>query len=198
MFTFIKGKIVRKSTSIVEIESNGIGYEIHTSLRSISAIGEVGQETLLYTSVLLRDDTFQIYGFKSYEEREIFKELIKISGVGPKIALAILSYLDSDEFINCVNHNEVDRLMNLPGVGKKTAERVLLEFREKAKKLQRQAVMTSAGEQNLYYEVISALNVLGFQENKVKSLVNEILRKVPPTEQFVENVLKNVLKALNK
>ncbi len=198
MFTFIKGKLVRKSPSLVEIESGGIGYEIHTTLRSLSEMGEIGQETVLYTCVLFRDDTFHIYGFKSYEERDIFKELIKISGVGPKIALAILSYLDFEDFIDCVNRNNVDKLMNLPGVGRKTAERVLLEFREKAKKLHQREGIAVSGEQNTYYEVISALNVLGFQENKVKSVVNNVLRKIPPTEQSVENVLKNVLKALNK
>lgn len=199
MFSFVKGKVIKKATSFIEIEVNGLGFEIMMSLNSLKDVGEFGSEALIYTYIVFRDDSFQIYGFSTREEKEIFRELIKISGVGPKIALAILSYLKVEEFIDCVAKNEVKKLTGLPGIGKKTAERVLLEFREKVKKLKdkEQPELTSDSMQ-VYEETISALTVLGYQENKVRSLVLELIAKLPQNELTVENLLKHTLKELVK
>lgn len=199
MFSFIRGKLIRKTSSVVEVEANGLGFEIFVPLTSLSKIGDIGTVVLLHTLFLFREDSFQIFGFTTPEEKEIFRELIKISGVGPKIALAILSYLEVDEFIDCVTRNEVKRLTELPGVGKKTAERVLLEFREKVKRLK---VSEPSGipsdSSNLYEETISALNVLGYQEGKVRSIVLDVMKRLSTKEKTVENVLKLVLRELVK
>ena len=135
MFSFIKGKVVRKTGNSIEIETNGLGFEVQLSLNSLAKVGDVGDEVSLHTFVMLRDEIFQIYGFSSLGEKEIFKELISIPGIGTRIALGILSYFEVDEFIDCVKRNDLNKLIKLPGIGRKTAERILLEFREKVNKI---------------------------------------------------------------
>ncbi|MGB9771651.1 MAG: Holliday junction branch migration protein RuvA [Candidatus Kapaibacteriota bacterium] len=199
MFSSIKGRIRRKTSSLVEVEVNGLGFEVLVSLTTLARIGDVGEEVLLYTIFLFRDETYQIYGFATLEEKEIFQELIRISGIGPKIAIAILSYLEVEEFIDCVVRNDIGKLTKLPGVGKKIAERVLLEFRGKVKKLK---IVDGAKVGNegasFYQEAISALVVLGYQENKVKKIVLDTIRKLPENEKTIESVVKQVLRELNK
>lgn len=199
MFASLKGRLVNKTTSFVEIDVGGLGFAVFVSLNTLTKIGEVGDEVLIHTVVFSRDDTFQIFGFATKEEKEIFQELIKISGIGPKIALAILSYLDLDEFINCVLDNEITKLTKLPGIGKKTAERILLEFREKVKKFDRtENYDLPIEKRNLFREAISALSVLGYQENKVKNVVTDIIKSNKDKELTIEELLKLSLRALNK
>lgn len=199
MFSYLRGQLTNKTTSFVEIDVGGLGFEILVSLNSLSKLGEVGDEVVIHTLVLFRDDVFQIYGFVTREEKEIFRELIKISGVGPKIALAILSYLEVNEFIDCVVNNDIGKLTKLPGIGRKTAERVLLEFREKVKKIEKtEDYDFSSDKRKLYWEAISALAVLGYQENKVRNVVNDILKQNKEKELTIEELLKQSLKALNR
>ncbi|MCX7909710.1 MAG: Holliday junction branch migration protein RuvA [Ignavibacteria bacterium] len=197
MYSYIKGKIIRKTTSTIEIEVNGFGFELLVSLNSLSKLGEVGDEIIIYTIFLFRDDNFQVYGFATQDEREIFQELIKISGIGPKIALAILSYLEVSEFIEVVKTNDIKKLVKLPGIGRKTSERILLEFREKIKKFDKvEKVEVSMDGKNLYEEAITALSVLGYQEIRVKNIVKEIISK--SNKLTIEELLKQTLKVLNK
>ncbi len=199
MFSFIKGCLVRKSSSFVEIESGGLGFKISVPLTTLSKIGDVGSEVLLHTCILFREESFQVYGFAKSDERDIFNELIKISGVGPKIAIAILSYLEVDEFVECILRNEVGRLIKLPGIGKKTAERLILELREKVKRYKITESVDYVGEkQVVYQEVIAALNVLGYQESKLKGIVAEVLKNMQQQDLTIENVLRKILRMLNK
>ncbi len=198
MFSFIKGKILRKTATSVEIETNGLGFEIQLSLNSLSKIGNVGDEVFLYTIVLLRDDKYQIYGFVTLFEKEIFKELINIPGIGAKIALGILSYFEVEELIDCVRRNDIGNLTKLPGVGRKTAERILLEFREKADKIQlKKDGFEDQKNASLFSEAISALNVLGYPENRIKMIVRDLLNNMPSEGLTVENLIKQALKILN-
>jgi Holliday junction DNA helicase RuvA len=199
MFSFIRGKITSKSPSYVEIDSNGLGFEIIVPLTTLSKIGNIGEIAQLYTLVMFRDEAFQIFGFATKEEKEIFQELIKISGVGPKVALAILSYMEVGDFINCVANNEIGKFVKLPGIGRKTAERVIFEFRNKIDKLKMlEIVEISTNQYKIYEEAISALNVLGYQEAKVRNIVLDIIRNHKTEELTLEVLLKQALKVLNR
>lgn len=196
--SYIKGKLVRKGSSFVEIESNGVGYQIFASLNTISAIGDVGSEVKIHTFLLLRDENLLMFGFASLEEKEIFKELINISSIGPKIALAILSYLSVEEFLDCVAKEKTVMLTGLPGIGRKTAERIILEFREKVKKF----VSIGQGKEevqkeNLFEEGIAALTVLGYPENKARSAIAYASREIGG-EPSLEDLVKTALKLLNR
>lgn len=198
VFSYIKGKLVRKGSSFVEVESNGVGYQIFASLNTISAIGDVGSDVKIYTFLLLREESFLIFGFASIEEKEIFKELINISNIGPKIALAILSYLSVEEFLDCVSKGKTIMLTGLPGIGRKTAERIILEFREKVKKF----VSIGKGKEeiqkeNLFEEGVAALTVLGYPESKARSAIAQASREIR-SEPSLEDLVKTALKLLNR
>jgi len=148
---------------------------------------------------MLRDEIFQIYGFSSLGEKEIFKELISIPGIGTRIALGILSYFEVDEFVNCVKRNDLNKLIKLPGIGRKTAERILLEFREKVNKISLgRAEHIETKDENVFIETVTALNVLGFPENKTRTIVRDLIRTIPPDSLTVENLVRQALQILNK
>jgi Holliday junction DNA helicase RuvA len=199
MFSFIKGKVVRKTGNSIEIETNGLGFEVQLSLNSLAKVGDVGDEVSLHTFVMLRDEIFQIYGFSSLGEKEIFKELISIPGIGTRIALGILSYFEVDEFIDCVKRNDLNKLIKLPGIGRKTAERILLEFREKVNKISLgRAEHIETKDENVFIETVTALNVLGFPENKTRTIVRDLIRTIPADSLTVENLVRQALQILNK
>jgi Holliday junction DNA helicase RuvA len=199
MFSFIKGKVVRKTGNSIEIETNGLGFEVQLSLNSLAKVGDVGDEVSLHTFVMLRDEIFQIYGFSSLDEKEIFKELISIPGIGTRIALGILSYFEVDEFIDCVKRNDLNKLIKLPGIGRKTAERILLEFREKVNKISLgRAEHIETKDENVFIETVTALNVLGFPENKTRTIVRDLIRTIPADSLTVENLVRQALQILNK
>ncbi|ROL60727.1 Holliday junction branch migration protein RuvA [Bacteroidetes/Chlorobi group bacterium MS-B_bin-24] len=199
MFSFIKGKVVRKTGNSIEIETNGLGFEVQLSLNSLAKVGDVGDEVSLHTFVMLRDEIFQIYGFSSLGEKEIFKELISIPGIGTRIALGILSYFEVDEFVNCVKRNDLNKLIKLPGIGRKTAERILLEFREKVNKISLgRAEHIETKDENVFIETVTALNVLGFPENKTRTIVRDLIRTIPADSLTVENLVRQALQILNK
>jgi Holliday junction DNA helicase RuvA len=199
MFSFIKGKVVRKTGNSIEIETNGLGFEVQLSLNSLAKVGDVGDEVSLHTFVMLRDEIFQIYGFSSLGEKEIFKELISIPGIGTRIALGILSYFEVDEFIDCVKRNDLNKLIKIPGIGRKTAERILLEFREKVNKISLgRAEHIETKDENVFIETVTALNVLGFPENKTRTIVRDLIRTIPADSLTVENLVRQALQILNK
>jgi Holliday junction DNA helicase RuvA len=199
MFSYIKGKVVRKTGNSIEIETNGLGFEVQLSLNSLAKVGDVGDEVSLHTFVMLRDEIFQIYGFSTLSEKEIFKELISIPGIGTRIALGILSYFEVDEFVNCVKRNDLNKLIKLPGIGRKTAERILLEFREKVNKISLgRAEHIETKDENVFIETVTALNVLGFPENKTRTIVRDLIRTIPADSLTVENLVRQALQILNK
>jgi Holliday junction DNA helicase RuvA len=199
MFSYIKGKVVRKTGNSIEIETNGLGFEVQLSLNSLAKVGDVGDEVSLHTFVMLRDEIFQIYGFSSLGEKEIFKELISIPGIGTRIALGILSYFEVDEFIDCVKRNDLNKLIKIPGIGRKTAERILLEFREKVNKISLgRAEHIETKDENVFIETVTALNVLGFPENKTRTIVRDLIRTIPADSLTVENLVRQALQILNK
>lgn len=127
----LHGTLLEKHPPWIVIDVNGVGYEIETSMTTLVSLPELGKTVRLYTHLSVRDDAHLLYGFDRDEERQLFRALIKVNGVGPKLALAILSGMDSDAFVNCVMEGDSKALTKLPGVGKKTAERLIVEMRDR-------------------------------------------------------------------
>ena len=127
----LQGTVIDKQAPDLLLDVQGVGYEVLVSLSTFFAVPEVGQSVTLHTHFVVRDDAQLLFGFSELGERTLFRHLIKVNGVGPKMALAILSGMSASEFALCVHNNDVATLVKLPGVGKKTAERLVIEMRDR-------------------------------------------------------------------
>ncbi len=129
----IRGTLVYKQPPDILVEAGGVGYEVQVPMTTLFQLPELGQELTLVTHFVVREDAQLLYGFIQERDRQLFRQLIKVNGVGPKLALTILSGMDSTSFARCVQRDDITSLVALPGVGKKTAERLLIEMRDKLK-----------------------------------------------------------------
>src|SRR6187401_3630447 len=127
----IRGKLVHKQAPHILVEVGGVGYELQVPMTTLFQLPELGAEVALVTHFVVREDAQLLYGFIEEGDRSLFRQLIRVSGVGPKLALAILSGMDAHSFARCVQRDDISSLTALPGVGKKTAERLLVEMRDK-------------------------------------------------------------------
>ncbi|SJN09210.1 Holliday junction DNA helicase RuvA [Halomonas citrativorans] len=127
----LSGYLLEKQPPWIVIDVHGVGYELETSMNTLVSLPALGESTSLYTHLTIRDDAHLLYGFARQHERALFRALIKVNGVGPKLALAILSGMDEDAFMRCVRDDDSKALTKLPGVGKKTAERLIIEMRDR-------------------------------------------------------------------
>ncbi|MCH1553035.1 MAG: Holliday junction branch migration protein RuvA, partial [Luminiphilus sp.] len=132
MIDRLRGTVLFKQAPEVVIDVNGVGYEVRVPMTTLYQLPEVGTETVVLTHFVVREDAQQLFGFVRDIDRRLFRDLIKVNGVGPKLALAILSGMDTEQFAQCLNRNDVASLVALPGVGQKTGERLLVEMRDKA------------------------------------------------------------------
>jgi len=136
LFAYIRGRLEYKNNDFLIVESNGVGYRIFTSLSTISGIGEIGQEVKVYTYLYVREDVISLYGFLTQEELNVFELLISVSGVGPKAAVSVLSAISPSRFSLAVITDDVKTLTKAQGIGKKIAQRIILELKDKIKKEQ--------------------------------------------------------------
>lgn len=127
----LRGSLLEKHPPWIVIDVHGVGYELETSMNTLVVLPAAGESVSLYTHLTIRDDAHLLYGFAREHERALFRALIKVNGVGPKLALAILSGMDEDAFMRCVREDDTKALTKLPGVGKKTAERLIIEMRDR-------------------------------------------------------------------
>lgn len=131
MISRLRGILIAKKPPQILLEVQGVGYELQASLSTLFQLPPLGQEIVLYTEFIVREDAHKLFGFLTEFERMLFNKITKVSGIGPKIALTILSSLSPDQFIKTIQSSDVNRLVSLPGVGKKTAERLVLELKDK-------------------------------------------------------------------
>ncbi len=161
MIAHIRGKLVEKNPDHVVIECNGLGYHIHISLQTFSNIPD--QENLkLYTHLVIREDAHILYGFYNKTEREIFKMLISVSGVGPSIAITMLSSMDTVKFSRLLASEDVDKIQSVKGIGLKTAQRVIVDLKDKILKSYEISEDLPVSNNTIKIEALSALEVLGF------------------------------------
>ena len=196
MIGSLNGLIISKKPSEVLLEVNGIGYEIYIPLSTSFKLPSVDQTVQLLTHLIVREDQHTLYGFITENERKLFRALIKISGVGPKLALTILSGINVEGFIRSVQMQDVDTLIHLPGIGKKTAERLLVEMKDKVGQMgdiaQNDAVESK--DLRIIKEAHNALTSLGYKSVEAR----KILDGIDSNGLTVEALLKQALQSLNK
>jgi Holliday junction DNA helicase RuvA len=197
MIAYVKGTLAFKTPSSVVVDVNGVGYDIAISLNTFYGLPELGQEVLIYTYTHVREDLLQLYGFKTLEEKKAFLDLIAINGVGPKLALAILSGIAPDELVRAVYEHNVGRLQKIPGVGKKTAERILLEMKHRLKppEIQSCGDIPDLGEESPYGTAFAALIHLGYKPQEAEKALAAAKKKVGEMAS-VEEILRASLQAM--
>ncbi|WP_271392415.1 Holliday junction branch migration protein RuvA [Aequorivita sinensis] len=193
MITHIQGRLVEKNPTDVVIDCNGVGYFINISLHTFSEI-PASESIKLYTHLQVREDAHILYGFTSVAEREIFRLLISVSGVGASTARSMLSSLSPDQVIDAIAQNDIAVIQSVKGIGAKTAQRVVLDLKDKILKvygLSGNSASTSNTNKN---EALSALETLGFIRKKAEKVVDAIIKETP--QASVELIIKQALKNL--
>lgn len=178
MIARLSGTLSVKQANRVVIDVQGVGYEVVIPLSTYYELGAEGEVASLLIHTHVREDAFQLFGFRTANEKALFTELIQISGIGPRLAVTILSGLPAEELTEAVIRGNLARLVSIPGVGKKTAERILLELKSKAAKLLPEAASTPAGARSaLHEDVVSALVNLGYARNVAEKAVDRAARE---------------------
>lgn len=198
MFAYIKGNIEYKSNTYVVIETAGVGYKIFMSAKSIEKIGEIGQKVKVHTYYYVREDNISLYGFITNEELRMFELLLSVSGIGAKSAISMLSEITPSKFALAVISNDVSEITKVPGIGKKTAARLVLELKDKLKTEtaieQTEETVEIIKEDNKTKEAISALQVLGYGAKEI----TEALKVIDINGLELEDIIRQALKALSK
>jgi len=198
----IRGTLVHKQPPDILVDVAGVGYEIQVPMTTLFRLPELGSEVLLLTHFVVREDAQLLYGFFDEHDRQLFRQLIKVSGVGPKLALTILSGMDSTSFARCVQRDDISSLVALPGVGKKTAERLLIEMRDKLKdwlgsagaggQLEGGAVMPPVT--NVVADAEGALIALGYKPQEASRAVAAVNDDtVASSEDLIRRALKSMV-----
>lgn len=196
----LRGVLTYKKPPYLLLDVGGVGYELQTSMMTIYKLPAIGESVLLHTNMVIREDAQLLYGFFEENEKIVFKELIKISGVGPKLALAILSGMDVKEIIYCISQRDAQRLVGLPGVGMKTAERLIVEMQGKlSKKLNFMGIndfeqITLNNNSSSQNDAIGALIALGYKPNEAQSVVKKVATADIDSESLIRLSLKNLAK----
>jgi holliday junction DNA helicase RuvA len=193
MITQIRGKLVEKNPTDVVVDCNGVGYLLHISLNTFTALPS-DENVTLYSHLVVREDAHILYGFITKTEREVFKLLISVSGVGPSIARTMLSSMTSEEIQQAIASENVHVIQAVKGIGAKTAQRVIVDLKDKIMKtFDMDEVSVHANNTNKD-EALSALDVLGFQRKQSEKIVNTIVKEHP--EASIEKIIKLALKNL--
>ena len=197
MIYYINGKIVEKNPIKVVVEKDGIGYVVNVSLQTSENIGNPGDDVKLYTVLKIADEDINLYGFSTNHEREFFLLLIEVPNIGPKVALRILSGSSVEEIYNAISNEDPSFFTKIPGVGKKTGERLIVELKQKIDKIE----LVPSGEsiktdRELFSNAVDALTVLGYKRAEAISSVKKILSQFNNKSLTLEEVIRETLKKL--
>jgi holliday junction DNA helicase RuvA len=200
MIAFLRGTLVEKTANRLILDVNGVGYDVLVPLSTFYALGDAGASVALRIHTLVREDVIALYGFVTRLEQDLFERLIAINGVGPKLALAVLSGIEPAELIRAIRTQDVARLTSIPGVGKKTAERIGLELKDRLpKSLQaiEPAPAPASAKDQMRDDLLSALINLGYHRPVAERAVDLVVKAAPdaPFEQALRDVLRQLMKA---
>ena len=195
MIGYLRGRLFRKTPQDLIIDAGGVGYRVLVPISTFCRLPDPGEETQLYIHTHVREDLFVLYGFGTPLEQELFEKLISVSGVGPKVGLAVLSGIEPDDLLHAIRDNDVARLTRVPGIGKKTAERLILELKDKLKYITAASPM-SAPPVAKRDDLLSALGNLGYSENEAERAAVEALRVNP--EAPLGDLLRDALRAISR
>jgi len=197
----LRGVIVEKRPPFLLVDVHGVGYELEAPMTTFYRLPEINHEAVLHTHLLVREDAQLLYGFGTEEERRLFRDLLKVSGVGPKVALAILSGIETEQFAACVQQGDVARLTRLPGIGKKTAERLIVEMRDRLHDWRQQPAVAAAPGQppapagDPVADAVSALIALGYKPNEASRYVHGVAAAGMSSEAIIREALRNLARA---
>lgn len=192
----IQGKLIGKTPPQLLVDCQGVGYEIDAPMTTIWALGELGETVTLLTHLVVRDDAHLLFGFATESERTLFRSLLKVSGIGAKVALSILSGIETEDFIRCVNTGDSQRLTALPGIGKKTAERLVVEMRDRVAALPTSGVVKSGvlnHATDAASDAISGLIALGYKPAEASKLIHALDTAEKNSEMLIREALKNLI-----
>ena len=193
MIGYLRGRLAAKQPPSLVVDVNGVGYECEAPMSTFYALPETGAEVLLRTQLVVREDAHTLYAFASDEERRLFRSLLKVSGVGPRIALGILSGLSVEALMLCIEAQDPDPLVRVPGVGRKTAERVLIDMRDRVRDLNQgfaAALAPGAGRGPAQQEAYSALLALGYRPAEIVRLLKAVAAEGGSTEELIRRALQ--------
>ncbi len=199
MIAQISGQLIEKTPGSAIIETNGLGFQVFISLQTFYDLPEISQPVKIYTYTHVREDLLQLYGFSTILERELFKILLGVSGIGPKLALNILSGISATVLLKSLSMGDLSRLIAIPGVGRKMAERMVLDLREKVAKLELRPSLQAGRQQmpdQIMEDVVSALINLGYKKGEAEQAVKKVL--AAEGDKKLEEVLKDSLQLLAK
>jgi Holliday junction DNA helicase RuvA len=188
----LRGRLVRKSPPALIVDVNGVGYELEAPMSTFYRLPEIGSEVELQTHLVVREDAHLLYGFATEDERRLFRDLLRVTGIGPKIGLALLSGIDVDTFMRCVEAQDVDALTRIPGIGRKTAERLLIEMRDRIRALGQ--LPSSSGPPDAAAgtraEAYAALVALGYRPVEATRLLKSVESEGVGTEDLIRRALQ--------
>ena len=201
MIGFLRGKLVHKAPPFLVLDVQGVGYEVEAPMTTFYDLPAINEEIKLHTHLVVREDAHILFGFSTEADRSLFRTLIKVNGVGPKLALTILSGQTAEEFHRCIRDNDTQALVRLPGVGKKTAERLVIEMRDRLPDLAESAItggnltgatIPSAG--NPKQEAVSALCSLGYKPLDASKMVQNIHTEGKSCEDIIRLALQGAVR----
>ncbi|WP_455220713.1 Holliday junction branch migration protein RuvA [Kaarinaea lacus] len=196
----LRGVLIEKKAPNLLVDVNGVGYEVEAPMSTFYELPNVGEEVTLFTHLVVREDAHLLFGFIKESDRALFRSLIKVSGVGGKLALALLSGMSSRDFITTVKSNDIASLTRIPGVGKKTAERLIIEMRDRLKEVLPDSatsdtlasVANDGIPPNEIKDAVSALIALGFKPPEASRMVSGINTKGLASEEIIRQALQSV------
>ena len=198
MIAHLSGKLLSKNPNQVIVDVNGVGYEVHVPLSTFYEVGDIGSPVQLRIYTHVREDTIALFGFKSAKEKLMFEQVTSISGIGPKLGITILSGMPVDELVAAIRQSNLARLTSIPGIGKKTAERLVVELRDKLAKTAPTGEQTAAQSVSQPQEdVISALVNLGYAKPSAERAVQTVV-STSKTEPAFEELLRTALRQLSR
>ena len=198
----LRGTLLEKRAPYLLIEVAGVGYEVEAPMSVFYRLPELAEEITIYTHFVVREDAQLLYGFSEARERELFRTLIKVNGVGPKLGLALLSGMESADFVRCVQNGDSTTLVKLPGVGKKTAERLIVELKDKLANWQTpttesdacpQGQVVAGPTEDVKQEAISALVALGYKSQEASKVVGLVKADGLSSEQLIRQALRSMI-----
>ncbi|NOZ10760.1 MAG: Holliday junction branch migration protein RuvA [Gammaproteobacteria bacterium] len=194
----LRGTLLTKQPPLLMLEVGGVGYELEAPMTTFYDLPDTGSQVTLHTHLVVRDDAHLLYGFSRRPQRELFRSLLRVNGVGPRVALAILSGLSTEEFVACVTNEDVARLTQVPGIGRKTAERLIVEMRDRV--LPQASGGVNVAEQTTatpdpVAEAVHALIALGYKPQEASRAVRATNLKEGSSEEIIRQALKGMARA---
>lgn len=194
MIAFLTGTLLEKHLQRLVIDVGGVGYEVHVPLSTLYAVAEPGSGVGLHIHTHVREDALQLFGFAARLELNLFERLIAISGIGPKVALAVLSGMEPADVVRAIRNSDLGRLTSIPGVGRKTAERIVIELRDRLPVGPEVEPTADSREDDVRGDLLSALSNLGYQRAAADKAVDRVLARA--TDRGFEPLLREVLREL--